>query len=562
MMRAPRLAIAWEPRWAGFRSALKPALEPSKPRLNGECSLAHQGARSTFISLLLHASIVVFIIRMGSPPPSSSSIDSLLPENATIIYYSGALPAIQDASGAKAGSAWSTGGRALRRPGQDIKISSPSEPAEAVAQVDHLNLPRRISAPANFVALAQTQAPSIAVATQPDIRTAEIHAPVAPAAQPMSESVRQMQTPNLQAQVIPPPIEIPVSKSVDLARLTIPSDLTPFALPPVPRRKALTSTPNADVTAPELNQAADPKAVGQIVSSAPPSPAMLASPEPVSAPISGARLPNVTRTVGYVISSEVGKDLAAPDLSNLAGGSFSAHGVPSTGSGHKGNGSGTSSGDGTGAAVNQVPGPGGALTGTGLGKRETAAGNSSGMGKGGSGEGGVQNTGITINGDTIQIGSFAAAAPSVSTSTKMPLGPRQRPGVTIVATPRSGGAVNRYGALPGSKVYTIYLDTPAGLATLEYATAEGQNQSFADELTAPEPITTDLPPNLKGASFVLRCKMDRDGIMHGFQVLEGIKKNLAPALIAALENWRFRPVLQNGESVEVDAIVGLNVGTH
>jgi hypothetical protein len=45
-------------------------------------------------------------------------------------------------------------------------------------------------------------------------------------------------------------------------------------------------------------------------------------------------------------------------------------------------------------------------------------------------------------------------------------------------------------------------------------------------------------------------------------VLEGIKKNLAPALIAALENWRFRPVLQNGESVEVDAIVGLNVGTH
>jgi hypothetical protein len=174
----------------------------------------------------------------------------------------------------------------------------------------------------------------------------------------------------------------------------------------------------------------------------------------------------------------------------------------------------------------------------------------------------VQNAGITVNGNTIQIGSFAATPNSIPIATEKPLGPRKQPGITVVATSRSGGAVNRYGALPGNKVYTIYLDTPAGLATLEYATAADQSQTFGEELTAPEPIATDLPPKLKGASFVLRCKMDRDGVMHGFQVLDAIEKSLTSAVIAALESWRFRPVLQNGESVEVDAIVGLNVRTH
>jgi hypothetical protein len=562
MMRAPRLVIAWESRWHAFRTALRPALARSKPRLDGECSLSHHGTRATVLSLLLHASMVVFIVRMGTLPPSSQSVEPVLPENATIIYYSGALPRIQDASGASEGSAWAKGGRALRRPGQDIKISSPADTAEVIAQVDRLNLPRRVSAPANFVAVAQ--APSISIPQQRQIPAAQIHAPVAPAAQPVSASLGRIQTPNLQRQVIPPPVEIPVSKSVDLARLTIPSDLTPFALPPVPRREAPTTAPNTDVIAPELAQESDPNAVGKLISSAPAAAPTLARPEPASSPIAavGARVPNISRTVGYVVSSDIGKDLGAPDLSSLAGGSFSPNGTLSRGVGQKGNGSGTTSGEGTGAAANHVPGPGGALSGKGLGSRNTASGNSPGSGRGGSGEGDTQNTGITISGNTIQIGSFAATPPPVGTGTNRPLGPRKQPGITIVATPRSGGAVNRYGALPGSKVYTIYLDTPAGLATLEYATAQNQSQGFAEELTAPEPIATDLPPNLKGASFVLRCKMDRDGIMHGFQVLEAIEKNLAPALIAALENWRFRPVLQNGESIEVDAIVGLNVRTH
>jgi len=123
--------------------------------------------------------------------------------------------------------------------------------------------------------------------------------------------------------------------------------------------------------------------------------------------------------------------------------------------------------------------------------------------------------------------------------------------------------VNRYGALSGGKVYTIYLDTPAGMATLEYANPAGSQQTgFGEELTAPEPITTDFPPNLRGASILLQCKMNRDGAMHGFRVLEALKEDIAPAVIAALGNWRFRPVLQNGESVEVDAIIGLNIQIH
>jgi hypothetical protein len=184
------------------------------------------------------------------------------------------------------------------------------------------------------------------------------------------------------------------------------------------------------------------------------------------------------------------------------------------------------------------------------------------VGKGGSGSGETQNAGITIRGNTIQIASFGAPAPPTA-STERPFGPRKAPAVTIIASSRSGGAVNRYGALSGGKVYTIYLDTPAGMATLEYANPHGTPQNaFGEELTAPEPITTDLPQNLRGASILLQCKMDRDGMMHGFRVLEALKEDIAPAVIAALGNWRFRPVLQNGESVEVDAIIGLNIQIH
>ncbi len=184
-----------------------------------------------------------------------------------------------------------------------------------------------------------------------------------------------------------------------------------------------------------------------------------------------------------------------------------------------------------------------------------------GTSKGGSGSGEEGDAGITIRGNTIQIASFAPPQPS-SPSVGRPLGPRKPPAVTIVASSRSGGAVDRYGALAGGKVYTIYLDTPAGTATLEFANAQSSARGFEEELTAPEPITTDVPLSLRGARILLQCKIDRDGVMRGFRVLESLERDLAPGVIAALENWRFRPVLQHGESVEVDAIVGLNIQIH
>jgi len=564
MTRAPRLAIAWEPRWQGFRTALKPAFGRSKSRLNGECSLSHRGARSTASSLLLHACVIILIVHIGKRTDPSRAVEPSLPENASIVYFSGKLPAIQDAGGAHEGSAWSRGGRARMRQGQEIKIASDSDSSEVVAQVDHLNLPKKIIAPANFVAMGSQEAPSIAVPSELKIPVAEVQAPVAPAAQAMSPSLRHLKTPLLQAQVVPPPVEVPLSKTADVARLAIPNDLMPYALPPAPRQAAKTADPIAEVAAPELNTKTDSSALRKVIASSSAPTVTLARPEAASSSIAavGARVPNTDRAVGYVISSEVGRDLAAPDLASLAGGSLAPRGVLSPGSGRTGNGSGASSGDGRGAAMNHVPGTGGAMNGRDQGTQPSGKGNSLASGKGGSGKGNVQNAGISISGDTIQLGNFAANPPSIDSATQKPFGPRKQPGITIVATPRSGGAVNRYGALRGDKVYTIYLDTPAGLATLEYTTAPGEGQSFEEELTAPEPITTDLPQNLKGTSFVLRCKMDRDGVMHGFQFLDAIEKSLTPAVIAALENWRFRPVLQNGESVEVDAIVGLNVRTH
>src|SRR5438445_8148938 len=128
MIRAPRLLIPWESRLQSFQAALKPALARSKPPLGGECSLAHHGTRSTICSVLLHASIVAWIVWIGELPQSSSPrVEPALPENATIVYYSGAFPAIQDGSGAAEGSAWSKGGRALHPEGPQVKFSASSD---------------------------------------------------------------------------------------------------------------------------------------------------------------------------------------------------------------------------------------------------------------------------------------------------------------------------------------------------------------------------------------------------------------------------------------------------
>ena len=42
-------------------------------------------------------------------------------------------------------------------------------------------------------------------------------------------------------------------------------------------------------------------------------------------------------------------------------------------------------------------------------------------------------------------------------------------GITVIAGPRAGGALNLYGVLKGDQIYTIYINTKIGTAVLQFA---------------------------------------------------------------------------------------------
>ena len=135
------------------------------------------------------------------------------------------------------------------------------------------------------------------------------------------------------------------------------------------------------------------------------------------------------------------------------------------------------------------------------------------------------------------------------------------PGITIVATSRSGGAFNFYGALKGDRVYTIYMDTTLGMAVLQFADPNSEAQGYTEELNAPEPLRKLLPPSADHTRVVISCVIDRIGNVKSAAVLDGKSSNLAAKILPALANWRFRPVLRGEKPVEVNAILGFNIDT-
>jgi hypothetical protein len=134
-----------------------------------------------------------------------------------------------------------------------------------------------------------------------------------------------------------------------------------------------------------------------------------------------------------------------------------------------------------------------------------------------------------------------------------------KPAIEIVATPRSGGAMNLYGMLKGDKVYTIYIETHPGFAVMQYSDSSSEGRGFGTDLVAPEALRAQKPPGLNNRRLLVSCKMDRSGILRDLKVLEG--PALTPREIAVLESWRFRPVLRGDNPIDVDAVVGFNVDT-
>jgi hypothetical protein len=118
-----------------------------------------------------------------------------------------------------------------------------------------------------------------------------------------------------------------------------------------------------------------------------------------------------------------------------------------------------------------------------------------------------------------------------------------------------------YGALKGDKVYTIYLETSAGTAVMQFADPSSAAHPYAEDLSAPEAMRTDVPTGLAKSRLVLSCVLDRSGQIRDVKVLEPGTADMTDKIVASLSSWKFRPVLRSDQPVEVNAILGFNIDT-
>ena len=61
---------------------------------------------------------------------------------------------------------------------------------------------------------------------------------------------------------------------------------------------------------------------------------------------------------------------------------------------------------------------------------------------------------------------------------------------------------------------------------------------------------------------MIACVLDRSGLLRRPQVLEPGPAVMTSKVLAALNSWKFRPVLRGEQPVEVNAILGFNIDTN
>ena len=274
---------------------------------------------------------------------------------------------------------------------------------------------------------------------------------------------------------------------------------------------------------------------------------------------------------GVVISSQPGSRVGVPGSGGNGSIAMSPAGGGKPGLGGSGGGSGIGRGNGPGSGL-EGEGSGAGRAGTGRGSDPSAKGGISPYpGAGGTGTGGSGNpaaAGISVRGgNTITLPSFGTGGSPADVPSRSRVGSGKKgPGITIEASPHSGGAFSLYGALKGNKlvgdkVYTIYLDTIMGPAVLQYADPASAAHRYREELTAPEAMRTDLPAGLSHSRMVVACILDRSGILRNVRVLEAGPAEMNSKVLAALPTWKFRPAERGDQPVEVNAILGFNIDT-
>lgn len=269
---------------------------------------------------------------------------------------------------------------------------------------------------------------------------------------------------------------------------------------------------------------------------------------------------------GVVISNQPGTKVGVPGGGGIGSLAMAPEGGSKPGLGGYGGGNGITRGSGPGSGLSGE-GPGGGREGSEHGSDPTARGGISPFpGRGGAGNSpapGSAVPGVEVSGGTnvINLPSFSDGGSQPTDPERSSAGPNKRQEITVVATSRSGGAFNFYGALKGDKVYTIYIDTSLGTAVMQFSDPNSAAHPGMQELTSPQPIHTTLPPGLQRSRLVIACILDRTGLLRNPQVIEAAAQAFAGRVLAALPNWKFSPALRGNQPVEVNALLGFDIDT-
>jgi hypothetical protein len=138
-------------------------------------------------------------------------------------------------------------------------------------------------------------------------------------------------------------------------------------------------------------------------------------------------------------------------------------------------------------------------------------------------------------------------------------------GITVIAGPRAGGALNLYGVLKGDRVYTIYISTKIGPAVMQFADPSSVAHPYTNQLTAPRALRADSPvdwPAGKHSKLLIACDLDRNGTLKNARILKSDDSVAAQQILAALSGWKFAPAFRGNEAVAVTAILGFGVDTN
>jgi len=603
MSEVPHLLVDWDGRWRGFVSSLRVVFSRSPGGEQGSFVASGIALRTPFASLFLHCALV-FAWMLLSPWffllfPASIPISPLrmVPEE-TVYFFPAALPQIGDVGGARSGAEGRPGGKHAFHPLQTIRIARGPQAVDTIVDAPKLNLPRTHDRVANLLAFSgAAPAPPVDAVSRPLRQTALpgfAPTPVAPATEvAVSAPLRAMSG---AAQFLPSaPSPIPQTEIRNSLTRSAPAN-TVVAVPPldlvtrVPKLAlpaAQTVPPVAPLVARNISDvpgswAADAATV------APPKPAGAAGPAGATGSGSGAGQPEspaasqfASGAVGHgassggegdgvgggnaqglIVSLNPGDKLGIPDGDAKGSLAMSPAGRDRGGLGGSGGGEGIGRGSGPGSGASGA-GPGSGSTGTGPGSANAAVGLSPLPGPGGAGQ--VAGTlalvpGVTIQGNVITIPSFAAAPASPTAGPSAYTGPRRPPTVVVIASSRAGGGMNAYGALKGSRVYTTYIDTRIGTAVLQYSDP-ASHPGFEIDLTPPEPMLTELAPDIKSAHVVVKCVMEKTGKLRDLRVLESQDPELAVRLVTALRQWLFRPAFKRDAAIDVEAILGFGITT-